>query len=177
MKKIIIAGILCIVLGIAVYLIQKEYIVMFRTPTSSSLSGTITKVQSVASVLTLVTDQGTTTTTTETRTVTGNLSPDILSLLQQWTHTLRTLSQYPSSIQPTAILLTPHESTLYISWNQHPLPQAWSTAKKMTYMKALAITIHDAYPTVVALQFLVNHQQAHDDQLDFSHAWPIAELV
>lgn len=180
MKKLfmgILVTVFCLFLGMGTYLLQKEYIVIYREPSSTHTTPSENATRSIITHYTLVTEQGNLNTTTELRTVTDAMSTDILVLLQQWTHLLCTVSHYPSSVQPHAALLTPHENTLYVSWNQHPLPQAWSTAKKMAFMEALAQTIHDAYPTITALQILVNHQHTHDDQLDLAHAWPILEIA
>lgn len=73
----------------------------------------------------------------------------------------------------THVLAVASSQEVYLSFNQHFLPDDWSIYQKWQLLECLVKTIRSASLSIQLLHFLVKHQPMKDAHLDFSLGWPI----
>jgi hypothetical protein len=94
-------------------------------------------------------------------------------LVQNWLATLEEEQITDKKVILQTAMTTP-AGLGYVSFASTPFSSEDPTWKKLMWAEGLLKTIRHNIKGIHQVQFLVNHKQIHDENLDFSSPWPIS---
>ena len=100
-----------------------------------------------------------------------NINQNIFQIINNWLSLIdeeqiinRKISLQSSSVE---------NYTLYLSFDNNPFSEDFSTRKKLMIIESLLKTLRESKIEINQIYFLVHHEVIEDAHLDFSNAWPI----
>lgn len=94
-------------------------------------------------------------------------------LLNSWLIFLEDEQITDKQTQVMSVALSHTKSEAFISLNQPPFDQAWSTYRKLMWIESMLKTIRENKISITSVRLLVHHQPLQDDHLNFDISWPL----
>lgn len=102
-----------------------------------------------------------------------NIAQNLKLLLNSWLIFLEEEHITDKQTQIMSVTLSHSKAEAFVSLNQPPFDQAWSTYRKLMWIESLLKTIRETKIPVSSIRILVHHQPLQDDHLNFDISWPI----
>jgi hypothetical protein len=174
-QKYLIISLFTLVLGILIFAIQKEWIILnFRSlahQTTASSSAHKKKVH----LFYWYNNEWRTDVTQII--LSGHITSNIQQLISRWLALIHEEKIIKKKVQIQAVLLNYDGQELFISLDRLPWNKEASTFEKWMIIEGMLKTIKATEASLKKVRFLVNHQLPHDPHLDFTNPWPLNGFI
>ena len=106
-----------------------------------------------------------------------NVAQNLKLLLNSWLIFLEDEHITDKQTQVMSVALSHAKTEAFISLNQPPFDQVWSTHRKLMWIESMLKTIRENKIPITCFRLLVHHQPLQDDHLNFDISWPISGFV
>jgi len=178
MKRSTIISLTCLILGIMLFLIQQNWILLHWRFTSSSALPAIKKEAIIRKTIHLYFLKNEKFNTEETTILwdNNNMTHNLKQVVLHWL----SCNQEEKNISPSTVfenVIITNTGEAYLSFNQTLLSKEWSIHKKWYLIESLFKTILKADIQISSVIFLVNQEPMDDDHLDFSQPLPVNGFI
>ncbi len=98
---------------------------------------------------------------------------NLLQVMNAWFHLMEEQELCAKRVIVQSIVSSPNPRMIYCSFDRIPFSKEWPIHRKWMFIEGLLKTVRELFPSVQTISFLVRHQPLMDTHFDFSRAWPI----
>lgn len=167
--SLLIISIISCILGILIYAIHQEWIIIHVSRHTNHLMAPIITKKNI-SLFYWHDNQW----KTEYETVLWHEKENnnIQTIITSWLSTMASEQYASKTVAVESVILAPNKH-LYISFDRHPFAKELSIRDKLYWLEGLLKTLKHNNLNILWIHFLVHHKPLSDTHIDTTYAWPI----